>query len=184
MTIVKETLAGKIAPGAEVEMRFSAAGLPEDAYGRLALTSKGRYRVGKNRGTLLAPEFFPAFLRAKLGGANADSFKFRGGFATDGTTPTSLGTVRFALGPAFSRTVAGGQFRASRDVFRHTEVSGKTKVSIAIDFRREIVIVTATRVELGELDAPTADLVFDAGVGAGTFRSTVRLSSSGAKRGY
>ena len=55
---------------------------------------------------------------------------------------------------------------------------------MSIDFLRELVLVKGSKVEHGNLDTPTVDVVFDAGAGAGPIRNTVRLSSVGSKRAY
>jgi len=173
MRIAKTTLAGLIDPAAAVDFHFHATGLP-DARGKVTLTG-GRYRLGRIRGALIEPLFFPAAARAKLGGQDLDVLSFRGGFATSGQTPAQLDSVQFAFGPTFARTLGG--FTRTGDTFKFSDQQGTAKFSIAIDFLREIVIVKAKHVELGTLDAPTADIVLD--VGAGTIRNTIRLGARG-----
>ena len=109
LKVSKTTLAGVVNPDAAVSFHFRATGLP-DAQGRVTLTA-GRYTLGKKRGALILPQFFPQRAKAQVGAANADTLSFVGGFATNGQTPTALvGTVRFGFGPAYSRAIDGTLF--------------------------------------------------------------------------
>ena len=181
MKIAKTTLGGLVDPDQPVDFHFHASGLL-DAQGRVTLTA-GKYRLGKKRGALLLPPFFPARATATLGGQGLDRLTFVGGFATNGTTPASLGSVTFALG-ALSEVLTGSAFTKTGDKFAFSSSQGKTRVSILLDFLRETVTVKASKVELGDLAGPTADVLFDAGAGAGPIRTTVRLGSKRAKRFY
>ena len=181
MRIAKTTLGGLIDPAQAVDFHFRATGLP-DAQGRVVLTG-GRYRLGKKRGALILPPFFPARATATLRAANLDTLSFKGGFATNGTTPASLGTVQFAFG-SFAQMLEGSAFTKAGDQFKYAATQGKTKVAMVIDFLRETVTLKASKVELGDVANPTADFLFDAGAGAGPIRNTVRLGAKGAKRFY
>lgn len=181
MRIAKTTLGGLIDPAQAVDFHFRAAGLP-DAQGRVVLTG-GRYRLGRKRGALILPPFFPVRATATLRGANLDTLSFKGGFATNGTTPASLGGVQFAFGN-FSQMIDGSAFTKAGDRFTYAAIQGKTKVAMVIDFLRETVTLRASKVELGDVAGPTADFLFDAGAGAGPIRNTVRLGAKGAKRFY
>jgi YVTN family beta-propeller protein len=182
MKVVSAALAKFVMPNAPIALHFTAAGLA-DAQGTVTLTAGG-YKIGKKRGTLVLPQFFPVRAAATAGGADADSFSFVGGFATNGTTPASLSTVRFQFGPVFSRTIGGTQFTKKGDVFSFKSAPGAPKFTIKIDFLRETVTVSGKKVELGALTDPTVDFLFDAGNGAGAYRNTVRVGSAGASRSY
>jgi hypothetical protein len=121
--------------------------------------------------------------KVKLGDDGKDSLTFRGGFATNGTTPVTLGTVRFSIG-SLSLSIPGDSFTQKGDVFRSVSKDGARKVTVTLDFLRETVSVSAKGVELGALTGETADFTFDAGTGDGAIRNTVRLGTKGAKRLY
>src|SRR4029079_6172576 len=121
MRLAKTTLTG-VDPDQPVDFHFRASGLPARE-ATVALTA-GRYRLSKIRGALIAPPFFPVTIKAKVGGASADTFALRGGFAGSGQTPQQIGTVRFALGGVYSRTIAGGSFTKKGDVFTYKSVVG------------------------------------------------------------
>jgi len=178
MRIARTTLAGLIDPSAAVEFHFRGTGLP-DALGKVGLTG-GRYRLGRVRGALIEPPFFPATVRARLGGQGLDVLSFRGGFASNGQTPAALASVRFDFGPTFTRTFT--DLARTGDAFTLSQKKGTAQVAVKVDFLREVILVKAKHVELGPLTAPTVDVVLDAG--AGTIRNTIRLATKGAVRRY
>ena len=182
MKISKTTLMGLIDPTAPVDFHFRASGLP-DAQGRVGLTA-GKYRLGKKRGALFSPPAFPAKAKVKLGDGAVDSLTFKGGFATSGVTPAALGTVRFGLGPVFTRVIPGAQFKKTGDKYKFTAKQGKTSFTITLDFLRELVTVAAKGVELGTLSPATIDVVFDAGGSAGTVRTTVKVGVTGTTKRF
>jgi len=182
MKIAKTTLAGAVDPDVAVGFHFRAVNLP-DAQGRVTLTA-GKYKLGGKRGALISPQFFPAKATATAAGPGLDAVSFTGGFATNGVTPVALSTVRFSFG-TFEMTLTTTDFVKAGDKFTAKSLPGVTpKFSVALDFLRETVVVKLSKAELGPLAGPTADFVFNAGSGAGTFRNTVKLGSKLTKRFY
>jgi YVTN family beta-propeller protein len=181
MRIAKTTLGGLIDPNKPVDFHFHATNLP-DAQGEVVLTS-GKYKLGKKPGELLSPPFFPARATAVLRGPNQDSLVFKGGFATTGTTPTSLGTVTFAFGD-FTQTIPGSSFTKTGNAFKYSSTQGKTKISIVLDFLRETVTLKAKNIEVGDVSGATAQFELDTGAGSGAVSNTVRLGSKTPKKFY
>jgi hypothetical protein len=182
LKLTKATLAGQIAPSGEVEMRFLASGLP-DAVGRVKLTNGG-YALGKVRGALLLPAFFPAKAKITSDANKPDVVTLTGGFASNGTTPTTLGRVRIAIGPTFELVIDGGAFTKKGDKFTHVAKVGAVSVAVTIDFAKELIVVKTKGVEVGELPAGTMDVVVDVGAGAGPITARVRFGGTGTKRSY
>ncbi len=186
MRVAKMALGGLIDPTQPISMSFAASGMA-DATGQIKLTG-GKYKLGKKPGDILAPAFFPAHAIAKLGGRNKDSIYFKGGFASLGTAPSSLATVRVAIGPQFTRSVAGSLFTKSpkANIWTFKSSVGKSKFSVVIDYTRETIAVTATNVEIGTFPGSSTDIVIDTGNGQGAYRDTIRLSNNtkGTLRNY
>lgn len=182
LKISKTTLSGLLDPEGEVPLSFEADGL-EECTGRVKL-ARGIYGLGKVRGALLEPAFFPAKAKAKAPAGRSHSLTFTGGFATQGPLPATAGPVTLSFGPTFTRTIPGGSFSGSNGVFTHTAREGATSISVKVDHSREKVTVRTKGLDLGNLSAPTLDVVFDAGGGLGSFRNTVRLGTKGTTRTY
>jgi YVTN family beta-propeller protein len=182
LKIAKTTLSGLVDPDAPVDLVLSGTGLP-GARSRVGLTA-GKYRLGRVRGTLESPEYFPAKAVVKTGDGKPDAISLKGGFRTTGGVPGALGTVRITVGEEFALDIPGGSFTRTGDSFRFTSRDGGTSVSVVLDFAREILTVKARGIELGALAGPTTDLVLDDGSGSGPVRIRVRLGSSGVKRFY
>jgi len=184
--VSKTPLGALIDPSQPLTFHFSATGVP-DAPGTILLTNN-KYKRGSQKGDVIVPHIFPAHVIVKLGAQNKDSLVLRGGFASGGTAPSSLATVRFAFGKQFTRTVAGSLFKKlkGKNTWQYTSKVGKSKVFISIDFDKNFLSINATNVELGALAEDTTDFVFDAGDGAGAFRNTIHLSkdSKGKTRNY
>lgn len=182
LVISKTTLAGLIDPDAPLSMHFTGTGLP-DAAGRFELTGGG-YRIGRTRGTLIAPEFFLTRIRATVRDGKPDTMKMKGGFRTDGPVPATLGTVVIAVGDTFRLSVPGSEFRRSKDRFTYQTKASGVSIRLFVDFGRELVQIVTKGAELGDLSGPTTDVEFDAGDGRGAVRGTVVLGANGDSRGY
>lgn len=182
MKLGKATLAGVIDPAATIALHFRASGLP-DALGIVKLTA-GAFKLGKVRGDLVAPAFFPAKAVVAANDGKPDALAFSGGFGNAGTTPAVLGDVHIALGDTFEQTIAGSAFTRKGNVFSHSEKGAGTALSVNLDFGRGILKVKAKGFEVGTFAAPTADFVVYVGGSTRPVRATVRLGGSGAKRVY
>ncbi len=182
LLISKTTLAGLIDPNAPLEMHFSGTGLP-DAFGKFELTNGG-YRVGRARGTLIAPEFFLTRIKAKVRDEKRDTMKMKGGFRTDGPVPEMLGTVVIAVGDEFRLSVPGSEFSRKKDRFTYRNKANGVSIRLFVDFGRELMQIVTKGAELGDLSGPTTDIEFDAGDGRGAVLGTVVLGENGDKRGY
>jgi len=184
---VSKTPLGALIDGSQpVEFHFSATGLP-DATGTVRLTND-KYKRGSRRGDIFVPHVFPAHVIVKLGGANKDSLTFRGGFASGGTAPATLGAVTFSFGDQFTRTIPGNLFMKAKngDTYTYKSSAGGSKFAITVDFQRDFVKVDASKIELGPLSGTTTDVVLDAGDGKGAFRNVIHLSNDpkGVNRTY
>jgi DNA-binding beta-propeller fold protein YncE len=154
---------------------FSAVGIP-DATGIVRLTNN-KYKRGTVRGDVFAPHIFPAHITGNLGGLNKDKLRLRVGFASQGTAPAVLGTVRVAFGKQFARTLAGSAFTKDpkKDKYTYNVTSGGSRFLLIVDYSNDYVSIGATNIELGPLSDDTTDFVFDAGDGQGAFRNTIHL---------
>ncbi len=94
LKVSKATLAGLIDPVGTVELHFHASGLP-DALGIVTLTN-GAFALGKVRGDLVAPAFFPSKASIAANDTKPDALSFSGGFGNAGPTPSALGDVHIA----------------------------------------------------------------------------------------
>lgn len=183
LNISKTTLAGLVDPDAPLELHFSGTGL-DDAAGVVVLT-KGGFRIGKSKGTLQEPLFFPTRLVATVDETKPDKLKFKAGFSTDRPVPATLGTVVVAIGDTLRIELPGSAFKRKGDTFTHrTSEKGGAKFSVKVDFRRELLQVVSKGLELGDLPGPTTLVEFDAGDGRGSIFATVRLGTEGNRRGY
>jgi hypothetical protein len=182
LKLTKQTLAGQIDPTGEIELHFQASGLP-DAVGRVKLTNGG-YALGKVRGALLLPAFFPSKAKIASDANKPDAVALTGGFAWAGATPTTLGRVRIAVGPTFELVIAGDAFTKTGDKFTHKTSAMGRSVSVTIDFAKAVVVVKTKGVEVGELPAGSMDVLADLGTGVGPVTSRVRFGGTGTKRSY
>lgn len=182
LKLKKGTLGGLLPQDGEVELHFRATGLP-DAFGKIVL-SDARYQLGRARGALLDPPFFPARSVAVLKEGANDKLQFKGGFATGGVTPATISSVRIAFGDGFQRTIPGTSFTKAGDRFLYLEKDGAYALVIKIDFLRETVLTKAKGIELGDLETATIDVVFGSGETSQSVRLTVTLGQKGSKRFY
>jgi len=182
--IAKTPLGAQIDAAQPVAFHFNGVGLT-DAAGTVKLTN-AKYKRGSRRGDILLPHEYPAHVIATVGGDKKDKLTYRGGLASGGTAPAQLGTVTFAFGGIFTRTIAGNQFVKAANGDTYTFKSTTEKLKIVVDFQRDFFTVDASGVELGPLTSPTTDVVIDAGDGAGAYRNVIRLSrpTKGATRTY
>ncbi len=145
-------LKGPAASGVDLDapftLRFRSG--PVDGAGTVALT-RGKYRLGKRRGELLAPAVFPYACRARLAESAQDSFTMRIGFASSGTVPLSAPDVVVRLGDAFSQTLAGKEFVRKGDRFVYRSKSGGI-TNATLDYARERIVVRARKVDVGAFE--------------------------------
>jgi hypothetical protein len=167
---------------AMVELHLHASGLP-DALGIVTLTN-GAFALGKVRGDLVAPAFFPSKASIAANDAKPDALSFSGGFGNTGPTPSALDDVHFALGDTFDQMIVGSTFTRKGDVFSHSEKGTGMALSVSLDFGRGIMKVKSKGIEVGTFSAATTDFVVDLGGGVLPVRTTVRLGGTGAKRVY
>jgi len=174
--ISKTPLQALIDPTQPIAFHFSAAGIP-DAGGIVRLTNN-KYQRGSRRGDVFSPHLFPTHITGTLSGQNKDKLRLRVGFASGGTAPAVLGTVRVAFGKQFARTIAGSAFTKSpkSDKYTYNVTTGGTRFLLIVDFSNDFVSIGATNIELGPLSDETTDFVFDAGDGQGAFRNTIHLA--------
>jgi hypothetical protein len=182
LKVRKTTLAGLIDPNATIALHFHASGLP-DALGIVKLT-KGSFVLGRKRGDLVAPSFFPAKAKITVHDAKPDGLSFSGGFGNAGPAPAALGDVHIAVGDTFDQTVAGSAFTRKGNVFSHRDKTATTALAVSLDFDRGIMKVKAKGIEVGSFASPTADFVVDVGGGDPPAHITVRFGGNGAKRVY
>jgi DNA-binding beta-propeller fold protein YncE len=182
MKIGKTTLSDLVPLAGEVDLSFTGGGL-EECTGRVRLAA-GKYALGKVKGALLEPGFFPSKATAKNAAGKPHTLSFQGGFATEGTAPSSPVDVSFSFGGTLSRTIPASAFSGSGGVFTHRSRESGTSLFLKVDHLREKVTVKTRGVDLGTLSGPTLDVVFDAGAGLGGFRNPIRLGTKGTARTY
>src|SRR6185295_4710954 len=146
--------------------------------------TKGAFALGKVRGDLVAPPFFPSKASIAANDGKPDALSFSGGFGNAGPTPSVLGDVHIAVGDTFDRTIAGSAFTRKGNVFSHSEKGAGTALSVSLDFGRGIMKVKSKGIEVGLFSAVTVDFVVDLGAGDLPVRTTVRLGGTGIKRVY
>jgi hypothetical protein len=123
-----------------------------------------------------------------LKGDGQDSCTVRWGFSSGGTTPETLADVRVVIG-ACDVTIPGAAFvrspRKGEESFRAVVTEDAGKLTITLDYKREIARVVMRDMELGDLEAGAAtDFILDPGNGSGTFRNHVRLGGAGRRVFY
>jgi YVTN family beta-propeller protein len=182
LKLSRTTLAGLIDPDADLDLHFQAVGL-EDASGVVRLTD-GVYRLGRVRGTLVSPPFFPAKARILTSDERPDVLSLSGGFATEGAVPAALGDVQIAVGPEFEVNIPGAEFVRSGDRFAFTQAAEESAVAVTIDFAREVIRLRARGIEVGALGEGTTDIIVNAGAGGGAVRVQVRLGGEAPKQFY
>jgi DNA-binding beta-propeller fold protein YncE len=186
LKIQKTTLQGLVDADGPCDIHFRATGLPDMA-GTVVLEDSG-YRRARKRGALLTPPFFAGLGQFTLKGEGQDSCVVRWGFSSGQTTPASLSDVRIGIG-ALDMKIPGDAFvkstKRGEELFVATLVEGTSKVTVSLDYKRELARVVAKNVELGPLEAGMAtDFVLDPGNGAGVMTNHVRLGGSGKKVFY
>lgn len=182
MKLNKATLGGLIDPNGEIAMHFRATGLP-DALGIVKLTNGG-YALGKVRGALVAPAFFPSKIGATLSDTKPDILAVTAGFATDGTVPSTLDGLHFALGDELELAIPGSEFTKKGNVFRAAGSVGNGSYTVAVDFSRELITLKTKGLELGALAGPITQISGGSFVSPLPIQVPVQLGASGVKRTY
>jgi hypothetical protein len=180
LRVFKTDLEGLVPLDSPADFHFRGPGYTVDG---LVELDGGKYKLGTKQSTLIEPVFFASKAKATLGPGATDTLKFTGGFATNGQTPAAIGDVDFGFGD-FRITMIASAFTKKGGVFTATQRDGPFQVTIKVDFVKELVTVTAKGIDLGPLDGPTTDIVFDAGIGNGDYTNTVVLGGEGSQRTY
>lgn len=144
-----------------------------DAVGTVTL-AKGRFALGRARGTLVEPSFFVAKARGTSVGAGFDSLKLVTGFATSGVTPAAAPNLRIAFGGTFEIVVPSAAFgTAVKD--RFTALAPAPGIaSVVLDYAKETISVTGSGLDLGTF-APGPAMPVTVGVSLGTDNRSVML---------
>ncbi len=149
-----------------------------DAVGTVTL-AKGKFALGKARGTLVEPSFFVTKAKGSSVGAGLDSLKLVTGFTTSGTTPAAAPTFRISFGDSFEVTVSSAAFGAPvKD--RFTALAPAPGIaSVVLDYAKETITVTGTGLDLGTFTTGPAVPV-TVGVSFGVDNRSVKLRMSRA----
>jgi hypothetical protein len=108
--------------------------------GTVSLTA-GKYALGRKRGALVAPNLYPARLKAALKGGGKDSLLLIVGLATDGATPAAAPDLRVDFGTAFTLERASADFTRKGDTY--------VAPGAVLDYARETLTVKVKAVDLG-----------------------------------
>jgi len=189
LTVTKATLTGKVPAEGDVGLAFSASGVPT-ATARVHL-AKGAFVLGRVRGTLIAPPFFPSSMKLNLNGkkAGTGSITLKAGFSAGGVVPTTIDhDLKLAVATQFFvLDLPPADFKpAGRGRFRFHAVVPQGTATLTIDFLRETVTVTATRLDRPNAPASPTEISFDPGAGPSVVptRATVKLGGTTAKQAY
>ncbi|MFN0204920.1 MAG: LamG domain-containing protein [Planctomycetota bacterium] len=180
--LAKTSLTGLVDPNSEIELHLRGVGLP-DARGIVRLTN-GSFTLGKNPGTLIAPDYFPNKLSATVSDSKPDVLSLSSGFATDGSIPDSLFGIHVAVGTELQLAIPGSAFTKKGSTFKAAGVSGNGTYSIALDFVKQLVTVKTKGIELGDLGGSTTTILGDSFTGPLEVGVPVRLGVSGTKKVY
>lgn len=155
-----------------------------DAAGTVTL-AKGKFALGKTRGTLVEPSFFVAKAKGTSVGAGFDSLKLVTGFATSGATPAAAPNFRIKFGDSFEVVVPSATFGAPvKD--RFTALAPAPGVaSVVLDYAKETITVSGSALDLGTFAAGTSVPV-TVGLSLGTDNRSValRMSRNATKIAY
>jgi hypothetical protein len=174
--VVLGDLTGAVDPNQPLAVRFANAAV--DARGEVGLTG-GKFKLGRQRGALVAPAVFLAKLKARLADAGPDSFSLLAGLATDGQTPAEAPSVRVEIGDAYAALVPASAFTRQGDRY-----VAKGDVGVVLDYLRETVAVKAKGVELGAFAQGANALRVEIAVADDARASTVRAVRKGASLRY
>jgi len=176
MKISKATLTGLVPTDGPCDFHFRATGLPDAMW--ILVTEKGKFKLGRKRGTLTAPAFLPKVLKARVSDTKPDKMRLLGGFATSEAPPAVLRTVRIAVGDTYALEIPGSQFSENKKggVWKFREKTDGRQVRVVIDFLRERLTVVTKGVEAGDLRGASTDILFDSGSDDAAVVTTVVLS--------
>jgi hypothetical protein len=186
LTVAKASLTGKIPAQGDVGLAFAVAGM-KTATARVRL-AKGAFVLGKVRGTLLAPPFFPSSVTVIVDGKRqaTGSVRLKARFAVGGVVPTTLErSTSLRLGDSILDIgVLADEFQPRNGRFKLIEHVGWTVTSYVIDFRRETIDVVSKRLDVQSAPASPTEISFDPGAGAVPTRVSVKFGGTPTKRTY
>jgi hypothetical protein len=170
-------LTGSVDVDAPLTIRFTNPTV--DGIGTVRLT-KGHYRLRGRAGDLLAPELYLAKARARLVGGGKDKLALQLGFASGGSAPAAAPDVMVTFGPTYGVSVPSGAFTRKGDKF--TGAAGGAEV--VLDYRRELITVRATKVDLGTFPEGAQPVLVGVDLGGTVRANTVRMVRTGKTLRY
>ncbi len=133
-----------IDPDGDITLRFDNGTI--EGIGTVRLEA-GKFALGKKRGSLTAPNLYPAKSKVKLLGGGKDGFTLVLGLATGGTTPNTAPDLTLEFGGDYVESVDGAAFTRSGDRWTYRGTGGIT--SVVLDYLKETVTVKAKNIDLG-----------------------------------
>jgi hypothetical protein len=168
-------LDGKVPVDGDVDLSFQfGAGLAGG--GTVSLTA-GKYALGRKRGALVAPNLFPARVKATLKGAGKDALLMIAGLATDGVTPAAAPDLRVDFGTGFTLERSSAEFTRKGDKY--------VAPGVVLDYLKETLTVKVKDLDLAGAFAEgpqPVDLRVELGADAREVR--VRVVRKGKKLVY
>lgn len=167
---------GDIAPDGPLTLRFQQGAV--DATSAFTL-AKGRFSLGKVRGSLTAPALYLNALHGVVVGSSKDSIVVNAGLPTLGATPGTKPDVHVTVGSVFSASVTGAQLKLKgADVFTFKGPSGDV-TSLVVDYVHGTLSLTAKGVDLGAVADGGQPVLVAVSVGGVSHSELVRLVRSG-----
>jgi hypothetical protein len=177
---VNQDLNGQIDLNGTLDIEFTTGDLTGIA--SVGLTA-GRYRIGKTRGMLYAPNLYLQKARCKLKSGSADKLKLMLGLSTDGTTPAAASDVRVRMGTAVDVTIPAASFQRSGDLWVFSgNVGGITDV--VLDYGTENITIKGKGLTLPDYPDGPNDVAVAVDVGADSRGVSVRMVRSGKTLKY
>ena len=174
------------APAAQVdpegELTLGLESAVAEGIGTVTLEG-GKFKLGKKRGSLKAPNLYLSKAKAVLKGDGKDGFVVTCGLATDGATPDEAPDLTVGFGDAFDASVAGEEFERKGDQYVFAGDAGGV-AGVVLDYLRETIAVKAKGVYLGAFGEGAASVAIRIGLGTDSREVRVRMGRKGKKLVY
>lgn len=173
-------LTGKVSPTGPLGLRFHDAAADGECTVELG---KGRFALGRVRGTLVEPNLFVQRAHATLKGPGKDALTVVVGIAAAGEVPAQAQDLHFTFADRLDATIPAGEFvrKGGTDVFSG-DANGITKV--VIDYAREQTFITGKRLDLGAFAEGGNSVLFSVAMGSDQRAVRVRMGRIGSLMKY
>ena len=177
---IKRELTGLVDPDGALEISYATGDLEAATVVDLAA---GKYRAGRNRGSLLEPLLWVEEAVIEQHTVRRDRFDVVLGLATDGTTPAQIEDVRIAC-ENFETTIPGTSFTRNGDRWEWTGDSGGI-TEVVVDYGRERVSISGGEIYgLGSYSEGPNPRSFSFDVGADGRAAVVTLKGNRLRLRY